>query len=299
MLLLLGPQIGVKSLTIDSLTSRPLLLTMFVIMSLGMAKLNLHLGRPQRFYRGFYNWRLSPVSREIAGVSLFFAGFTGFALFSIFDHQIANILKQAATVVAVIGGVMGMHYMTKLYLIPARPFWNHWQTASSFIGTAMVLGASMIAAVNVLQTGIEINAALLQPLTIVVAAGLFLEALGLVFHAHDMKFNGSEGAGSYFEQTTHYGKTYWLRNVLLLVNLVTAVTVSILGLESGFGLVLGALLLASILASSILGRALFYVLVIPTTMPGAFFWRNQGFQEHARESGLADMPQTGVLGNTH
>jgi len=299
MLVLLGPHIGVKSLTIDSVTSRPLLLTMFVIMSLGMAKLNLHLGRPQRFYRGFYNWRLSPVSREIAGVSLFFAGFTGFTFFSIFDIQIASILKQVATVVAVLGGIVGMYYMTKLYLIPARPFWNHWQTASSFIGTAMVLGASMIAAVNVLQSDIEINPVLLQALTMVATAGLFLEALGLVFHARDMKLNGSEGAGSHIEQTTYYGKTYWLRNVLLPVNLLAALTVSILGLESGFGMVLGAMLLTSILVSSILGRALFYVLVIPTTMPGAFFWRNQGFQEHARESGLADMPQTGVLGNTH
>jgi len=49
-----------------------------------------------------------------------------------------------------------------------------------------------------------------------------------------------------------------------------------------------------VLSSAILGRALFYVVVIPTTMPGAFFWRNRGFQAHARESGLAEMPQVGV-----
>jgi hypothetical protein len=47
------------------------------------------------------------------------------------------------------------------------------------------------------------------------------------------------------------------------------------------------------------GRALFYALVIPTTMPGAFFWRNKGFEEHARESGLARMPQVGVLPDAH
>src|SRR3989344_2924614 len=51
--------------------------------------------------------------------------------------------------------------------------------------------------------------------------------------------------------------------------------------------------------ASIIGRALFYVLVIPTTMPGAFFWRNRGFQEHARETGLADMPQVGVVPGAH
>jgi UPF0716 family protein affecting phage T7 exclusion len=51
--------------------------------------------------------------------------------------------------------------------------------------------------------------------------------------------------------------------------------------------------------SSVIGRALFYVMVIPTTMPGAFFWRNKGFQEHARATGLANMPQTGVVPDAH
>jgi len=39
--------------------------------------------------------------------------------------------------------------------------------------------------------------------------------------------------------------------------------------------------------------------VIPTTMPGAFFWRNKGFEEHARKTGLAKMPQVGVLPDVH
>jgi hypothetical protein len=34
-------------------------------------------------------------------------------------------------------------------------------------------------------------------------------------------------------------------------------------------------------------------------MPGAFFWKNQGFVEHARETGLADMPQLGVAYEKH
>jgi len=54
-----------------------------------------------------------------------------------------------------------------------------------------------------------------------------------------------------------------------------------------------------ITATALFGRALFYALVIPTTMPGAFFWRNRGFEEHARETGLANMPQVGVLPDTH
>jgi hypothetical protein len=54
-----------------------------------------------------------------------------------------------------------------------------------------------------------------------------------------------------------------------------------------------------IVLSSVVGRALFYALVMPTTMPGAFFWRNKSFQEHARETGLANMPQVGVLPELH
>lgn len=50
---------------------------------------------------------------------------------------------------------------------------------------------------------------------------------------------------------------------------------------------------------ALVGRAPFYVLVIATTMPGAFFWRNHGFEEHARETALAHMPQVGVLPNVH
>ena len=49
-----------------------------------------------------------------------------------------------------------------------------------------------------------------------------------------------------------------------------------------------------VLGATVIGRALFYMLVIPTTMPGAFFWRNKCFEEHARETGLAQWPQVGI-----
>jgi hypothetical protein len=57
---------------------------------------------------------------------------------------------------------------------------------------------------------------------------------------------------------------------------------------------LWGLVVLSVIACALVGRALFYVLVIPTTMPGAFFWKNPGFQSHARDAGLARMPQVGV-----
>jgi hypothetical protein len=60
-----------------------------------------------------------------------------------------------------------------------------------------------------------------------------------------------------------------------------------------------ALVLLSVLVAALVGRALFYVLVIPTTMPGAFFWKNKAFEQHARDIGLADMPQVGVVPLAH
>ena len=32
----------------------------------------MHLGKPHRFYRAFNNLRYSPVSREVAGIAVFF-----------------------------------------------------------------------------------------------------------------------------------------------------------------------------------------------------------------------------------
>ena len=83
---------------------------------------------------------------------------------------------------------------------------------------------------------------------------------------------------------------------MLLLSLVLALALATAYVGSAWGLLLLAL---PILAATIIGRALFYVLVIPTTMPGAFFWKNPGFVEHARETGLADMPQLGVVYERH
>jgi hypothetical protein len=73
-------------------------------------------------------------------------------------------------------------------------------------------------------------------------------------------------------------------------------------LSTGTGVVSTVLwitLMLGLLATSTVGRALFYVLVVPTTMPGAFFWKNKGFEQHARDIGLAALPQVGVVAHAH
>ena len=295
-LLLAGVWGMVSSITIFTASKGylPMLGISLVIMGFGLFKLNMHLGKPHRFYRGFYNLRWSPVSREIAGVSLFFTGLAGFTFFALFSGDFASLMNSLFGLLGLAGAVMGGYFMYKLYRIPARPFWNHWYTGASFLSTGFTLGPVLIALVALLSGVMTKDLATV--LSSVITAGLFLEMIALLFHAHDLQKNGDEGAASYYEQITTYGYSYWLRNGLLLVSLLLATGIVF---TSATGPFVFGLLSISTLSAAILGRALFYVLVIPTTMPGAFFWRNKGFVEHARDTGLADMPQVGVVYEGH
>ncbi|HFD33147.1 MAG TPA: 4Fe-4S dicluster domain-containing protein [Gammaproteobacteria bacterium] len=272
----------------------PLLIVMLLLTATGLFKLNMHLGKPHRFYRGFYNLKMSPVSREIAGVTAFFTGLMGYSLFALFDNPFSNLLQTGFALLGLAGIGLGGYYMYKLYRIEARPYWNHWHTGASFIGTGLSLGGLLIALVTLIFG--TMNSELSFILLATIALGLVIEGIGLLAHARDLKPATSEGAASFYEQTTTYGYAYWLRNALLISSLIVAVVMALL---SGISIIAFALLALMLLSMSIIGRSLFYVLVIPTTMPGAFFWKNKGFVEHARETGLADMPQMGVAYEKH
>jgi DMSO reductase iron-sulfur subunit len=277
----------------ESLSTPATLFVMVALIGFGLLTLNLHLGKPHRFYRGFNNWRLSPVSREIAGVSLFFGGLAGFTFFSLFpSFPFAGLLKPASAAAGLAGIAFGGYYMVKLYRIKARPFWDHWQTGASFVGTGMGLGGVLLGLLALAQGAMTVELAV--SLGVVMALGFGLEGVGLLAHARDMKQRGNEGAASHYEQTTRYGWPYLLRNGLLGLSLLLAVLLTL-----GGEVALFAPLVVTAVAAAILGRALFYVLVIPTTLPGAFFWRNKDFVEHAREVGLANMPQLGVVYERH
>ncbi len=272
----------------------PVLVVLLVLMSFGLFKLNMHLGKPHRFYRGFYNLRHSPVSREIAGVSAFYTGLLGYSFFALFDFPYVQEIQWVFAVIALAGAVLGGYFMYKLYRIEARPFWNHWYTAASFVSTGLTLGALLIAAIALVFSSMTLSLGIL--LTGMISLGVLLELVGLCGHAISLRSTASEGAASFYLQTTQYGNAYWLRNALLLVALLLS---NYMLLEDNFGAIAFACLGAVLVASNVIGRALFYVVVIPTTMPGAFFWKNADFVDHAREIGLADMPQLGVAYETH
>lgn len=301
----------------------------FFFAALGLFLSTTHLGKPQRFYRGFNNLRYSPLSREALGVAVFmaFAGFhlltvlpaNGFLMgllsavagsdLTVWQSPVRDTLATLTGSLAVLGALMGLFYMHKCYRIPARPFWNHWQTATSFVGNTLSLGGlvAMTVAVVAAQFPSEYSASLMQSLATfgwIVTLGLALELTGLYFQAKDNCGAKHEGAVSQYVQTTTYGKTYIARNVLLtlalMLSLFTTLAVTFDVMASPLLVVvlwIGVCFLAT--TTALVGRALFYVLVIPTTMPGAFFWRNKGFEEHAKQTGLADVVDLGVVSGRH
>ena len=302
-MLMLGMWLNIEPVTLLKNTSAfiPLIFVIVAVSTVGLFKLNMHLGKPHRFYRGFNNLRLSPVSREIAGVSMFYTGLLGYAVIGLFDNTVLSLIANVFAAVGVLSGAIGLYYMYKLYRIPARPFWDHWQTGTAFVGTALSFGALLIGLVSVclLPLGMVAAQSLLQCLAAIIALGLAIEGIGHIAHAKVMHGAEHEGAVSYYVQTTEYGKSYLLRNSLLVINLALAIGLAMTGLSGVIGYTMGLLLTLSMLVMAAFGRSLFFVLVIPTTMPGAFFWKNKGFVDHAREIGLADSPQHGVAYERH
>jgi len=301
LMLILGPVFGLAGFELlqEYSVHISLVLTIFVISTIGLYKLNMHLGKPHRFYRGFNNLRLSPVSREIAGVSMFYTGLLGYAFFALFDNAFMNFFADIFAYLAVLSGPIGLFFMYKLYRIPARPFWDHWQTGTAFLGSMLSYGALIIAAVSIIALPLSALTELIPTLAMIICAGLLIEGIGHYAHAKDMLVIQNEGAASHYRQTTQYGKSYQLRNGLLAFSLIAAGTIVFTGLSGIFGIVSATVLAITMLVTAAFGRSLFFVLVIPTTMPGAFFWKNDGFVEHARETGLADAPQHGVVYERH
>ncbi len=324
----LGAQAGLAGFTAFARSALyvPLGILCFLLVAFGLFMSTMHLGKPKRFYRGFNNLRHSPVSREGLGIAIFMGmlglhiafSLPGNSLFQtlfstvsgrdttvLISNQQATALASVLGYLAVLGSLAGLYYMVKCYRIKARPFWNHWQVATAFGGSALTLGALVVGTVAIATLAYAGDSVLniTTVCTAVLCLGMLIEGIGHTAHSRAMGIAEHEGGASYYIQTTTFGKTYVLRNSLLGLNLLMAcgLLASMLVLDTvNIYTLLGLAVVGGIqIATSLMGRALFYVLVIPTTMPGAFFWKNKGFEEHARDIGLANMPQVGVAPLRH
>ena len=304
----LGPLLGFKGMeSIASSTALfPVLFCLIALQCFGLFLSTTHLGKPMRFYRGFNNLAQSPVAREAFGIALycgFLTVYTGLKLLNLWlDSWLISLLAGISGLLAVLAIAGGMFYMYKSYQIKARPFWNHPQVATSFVGSMFSLGAIVVAAVSI--PALALASLDWQPVLSICACalsfGLIMEGLGLIAHAHYLNTEQGEGAAAHYIQCTTFGNSYYARNA----GIAAAVLLSALSIWSCadsqlIATLLFILAIPLVLTCSIVSRALFYVLVIPTTMPGAFFWKNKSFEEHARDIGLADMPQVGVVPDLH
>jgi DMSO reductase iron-sulfur subunit len=297
--LFLGPLLGLGDLEPHSPTRTFLLFLLVGAQTLALVLSTLHLGRPHRFYRAFNNLRWSPVSREVAGIAVFYNLLAGYALLTGFPAltqwlpaELGSALEPVFGWGAAVSGIAALWFMHRIYRIPARPYWNHWQVLTTFYGSMLALGPLAVGLAFTAAGATGLMGALAWPILL----GLTLEATGLVFHAQDMKRRGGEGLAAHFTQATTFGHTYLARNIALGLAILAVLALGWAGIG---GLATWALPAATIAAAAVAGRMIFYAVVIPTTMPGAFFWRNPAFEEHARETGLANMPQVGVATSGH
>jgi len=245
------------------------------------------------------------LSREALGVAVFFAGLCAYTFLMIVNYwlqvPVINAMANAVAVTNILSAAAGLWFMHNIYRIRARPFWNHWQVMTSFFGTTASLGGLLIGLVmlpTLWLTGADLSVATML-VSGLIAIGLVAELIGLTAHARYLNRESGEGAAAHYIQLTTFGKTYWLRNGLLVAAAALACALCVFTSSTFITLALLPVLAVATFGALVIGRALFYVLVIPTTMPGAFFWKNKGFEEHARDIGLANMPQVGVVPHLH
>ncbi|NOY73308.1 MAG: dimethyl sulfoxide reductase anchor subunit [Gammaproteobacteria bacterium] len=307
LILLLGPLFGLEILTQSAspVLVGVTLVCLFLLQCFALFISTMHLGKPHRFYRAFNNLRYSPVSREVASLSVFFGLFAAYIIF--INGWIPGLHAGFSSgmgvtfgLFAMIAGLIFIYAMQNIYRIKARPYWDHWQVLTSFYGSVISLGAIAVGlffAPALFVIG-EPVLPLLSILSALIVIGLSIEAMGLYAHAKELNQQGGEGAAAHQVQSSQFGKTYYARNIVFLIAIQMMALLAVVEFSAAINLLLWLLTVVFILAAATVGRALFYVLVIPTTMPGAFFWKNEGFQEHARDSGLAEMQQVGVLAKT-
>ncbi len=311
LILFLGPMLfGWAPLSAEEnpVTRGLLLFSMIGIQVYGLFTSTMHLGKPHRFYRAFNNLKYSPVSREVASIAIFFNCLFVYAILDTFPGLLSWLFPEVFVAFlanlfgffAAVMGLVAIYAMHKIYRIKARPFWNHWQVLTSFYGSMLSLGALLVGlfySITFYSAG-EINTNVLSALGFLIFFGLLIDGFGLFRHKTDMHKISGEGEASMQVQCTKFGKTYQARNWGMVAGLVAALGLMMMDVGSLSGVLSWYITAVIILASGLVGRALFYVMVIPTTMPGAFFWKNKGFEEHARDAGLANMPQAGILPKT-
>lgn len=261
--------------------------SLMAIIGMSLAASTLHLGRPTYAYRAIRNWRTSWLSREViafslfAGIALVYSGFLlvteGLELFSVSalgGHNVRIILGW----LTVFSGAGGIYCSSKLYRVPARPVWNTLKTTLDFYFVAFILGpASFLVSVAISSFFIPTNSETLSRLIQIAAMVSFLMLLFKTsYHSsYIQKWRKSpdlEYSACANLYRVHYFRLRFVRNIFLSSSLLLLLKMS----SDAFVfqrldfLVTTGIALMLLVSVCLINRYLFFVTVIPKSIPGNF-----------------------------
>ncbi|MFQ5780186.1 MAG: DmsC/YnfH family molybdoenzyme membrane anchor subunit [Nitrospiria bacterium] len=306
LLLFLTPLMNGSTGSVPTRAEHPLalaasLLGLVILQTAGLVSSTLHLGKPQYFYRAMNNLRHSWVSREIAAMGAFYHLFSAYALVTIFPALVGWLPETFSVAIppllgwgAVVMGPLGLYCMYRCYRIKARPFWDHWHSGGVFFASALILGSAGVGLVFGLAEFVAGRppAPFLSWMAIPLLGGLILQAVSSYAHLRHLKHRGEEAAVSHALMVGRYGKTSAARRIswgiLMAMGLIFALSV----LEGGWALAGWGGMLALALVHEIVGRALFYVLVVPTTIPGGSSGRTDPLRRMHRRAAWPISPRS-------
>ncbi len=122
------------------------------IMAAALAVSLLHLGAPMSAVHTLSNLEESWLSREIL-VVLVFLCLWGLGLGVRRRPGTAPWMARALAWATAVAGIVLIWVMARIYMVPARPLWDHWLTAAGFLLTTLLLGTAAGAAYLVRPSG--------------------------------------------------------------------------------------------------------------------------------------------------
>ena len=261
--------------------------TLMVIIGTSLGASTLHLGRPTYAYRAIRNWRTSWLSREIisfslfAGIALVYSAFLltteGLGLISI-SALGGHSTRIALGWLTLVSGIGGIYCSSKLYRVPARPVWNTSKTTLDFYFVAFILGpASFLVSVAVSTFFIPISSETISRLTQIAAMVTFVVLVLKTSHhsAYIQKWRKSpdlEYSACADLYCNHYFRLRFVRNILIVSSLLLLLKMSsdaFINQRLGF-LIITGITLTLLTSVCLINRYLFFVTVIPKSIPGNF-----------------------------
>ena len=211
-----------------------------------LAASTLHLGRPIHAVRALKMWRRSWLSREVLLFTLFAAAATldSFCLWTGIAHAAIPTLATA------LFGMAGVGASARLYLTPGRPTWNSPFTVLEFFATTILLGA---AADNLMGTAFP------WPLPACGLGCLLVLSVKLLWLA--------------FSTTRERYGSWQLLSTVLFTRLMLRIGLLTAGLwifVAGQHVWMHAAAAGFLLTGEFLGRYLFFVSVVPTSIASDF-----------------------------